>query len=231
MTAKQKDRLQVAARILVASAIFAAILLNYDTLRNLDVRQLVAGASGVYTAGLIVLLVYLVKSVLFVIPAMIIYVSVGMAFPVGTALLINLLGLTLEVTVTYFLGRFLGGDAVEKKLSGTKGGQRLLNMKPKHKFFSYLAVRALPVFPIDFASLFFGASHENFLSYLLFSVVGIFPRIALFTIFGDAVQKYFSPKVIFTLILIALPIGVVAWLINHYRKGKKGKETTQTETE
>ena len=73
--------------------------------------------------------VYLVKSVLFILPASLIYISIGMAFPTPTACLISLIGIILEVTVTYFLGVFLGGDYVEKLLRKSKGGQKILEKK------------------------------------------------------------------------------------------------------
>ena len=70
--------------------------------------------------------VYFVKSVLFVIPASLIYVSIGMAFDWPTACLINMGGILLEVFTTYLLGRFLGGNRVEQLLRKKKGGEKVI---------------------------------------------------------------------------------------------------------
>ncbi|MBQ5640173.1 MAG: PqqD family protein [Ruminococcus sp.] len=57
-----------------------------------------------------------------------------MAFPHVTACLISLVGIILEVTVTYFLGGFLGGPYVNKLLSKTKPGKKVLEMKLNENF-------------------------------------------------------------------------------------------------
>lgn len=61
---------------------------------------------------------------LFIISASMIYISVGMAFPTPSAIAINLAGIALEITATYLLGWFLGGEYVEKRLKGSKAGIR-----------------------------------------------------------------------------------------------------------
>ena len=128
-----KNKLLNVFKILLAAALLTVIILNYDYLSNLDIRELISSASSVFAAAAIVLGVYFLKSLVFVVPASLIYVSVGMAFDTKTALLINTVGIALEVTATFIMGRFLGKDAVEKKLSGTKAGNKLLNMKSKNK--------------------------------------------------------------------------------------------------
>ena len=91
-------------KIAVAAAIFVTAIVNYDFLSNLDIRILIAGASSIFIAELIILGVYAVKAVMMVVPASLIYISVGMAFDPKRAVIVNLLGIALEVTITYFLG-------------------------------------------------------------------------------------------------------------------------------
>ena len=226
---KTRDTILALLRAAVAMAIFVVAVVNYEKLKNIDVRAIVAASSGMAVAVCAILGVYLVKSVLFIIPASLIYISVGMAFPSGTAILINLAGIVLEVIVTYFLGVFLGGDYVNNLLSKNKAGKKILEKKFNDSFPILLGIRFLPVFPIDFVSLFWGASKCGFLKYFLASVLGIMPRVILFTILGDGIYDYIPIHLIVKIIIVAIPVGVVIYLIRHFVKQKKNADLGETQ--
>ena len=113
-------------RCAVAAALLIIAVVNYDKLTKIDMRALVAGAGSTAAAVAVIIGVFAVKSVLFIIPASMIYIYVGMAFPTASAIAINLAGIALEITVTYLLGWFLGGEYVEKRLKGSKAGDKVL---------------------------------------------------------------------------------------------------------
>lgn len=221
MKEKRKEILSVSARIAVALGIFVAVILNYDKLVNLDLRMLVGSIGVIWYAYLVVIGVYALKSIAFVIPAMMIYVSVGISFDTPVALVLNFIGLAIEVSVTFFLGKFLGGEYVKKLLEKNKGGQKLLNVKTKTKNSFLFVARVLPVFPIDFTSLFLGSSDFKFIPYFLISMLGIYPRVLLFTIIGDSIYKYIPKELIIKLIIIAIPVGVISFLVCRAVKKRK----------
>lgn len=223
MNNKTKSTLMALLRVAVAMIIFAVAVIYYDELKNIDVRAIVEGSSSVYLAVATIWGVYLVKSVLFIIPASLIYISIGMAFSPVTACLISLVGIIIEITGTYFLGRFLGGDYVEKLLRKSKGGQKILDMKLNDNFPALLGIRALPVFPIDFVSLFWGASKCKFPRYFLASVIGIMPRVVLFTILGDGIYDYIPIHLIIKIVIFAIPVVSVVYLIRHFIKMNREK--------
>ena len=220
MNPKVKSTLLALLRATVAMIIFVLAVINYEKLKNIDVRALVDASSTLVAAIATIWGVYLVKSVLFIIPASLIYISIGMAFDTWQACLISLVGIILEVTVTYFLGLFLGGDYVNKLLAKSKGGQKILDMKFNDNFPAFLGIRALPVFPIDFVSLFWGASKAKFPRYFFASVRGIMPRVILFTILGDGIYDYIPIHLIIKIVIFAIPVGVVIYLIRHFVKLK-----------
>lgn len=221
MSDKTKSTLKALLRVAVAMIIFVLAVINYDKLKNIDVRALVEGSSSVLIAILTIWGVYLTKSILFIIPASLIYISTGMAFPPLTASLISLVGIIIEVTVTYLLGLFLGGEYVNKQLEKTKAGKKILDMKLNDSFLALLPIRALPVFPIDFVSLFWGASKCGFFRYFFASVIGIMPRVVLFTILGDGIYDYIPIHLIIKIIIFSIPVGAVIYLIRHFIKLKK----------
>lgn len=222
----KKELVPLGLRLFVICVIFTAVALNYDTLVNLDVREIVEKAPGEFAAIAIGISIFALKGLTFVIPAMLIYVSVGMAFDLATALFISLCGIALEVTVTYWLGRALGGDYVKRLLLKAKGGDKILNMKNSGKFSSLFVIRLLPVFPIDFASLFFGSMKFPFIRYVLLSVLGIAPRVVAFTVLGDGIYEIFPMDLLLKAVLVILPVAailfVVRWLV---KKRKRSSES------
>lgn len=223
MNEKTKKALSLLLKISVAAAIFAVILLNYDRLKNLDVRAIVASASSVYAAIGIILLIFLVKSVTFVVPASLIYISVGMAFSPLQATLISFAGISIEVSATYLLGRFLGADAVSSLLKKSKNGQKLLEKNVQDKF-GVLFLMRFSGLPIDFTSLFLGASSCKFLKYYLASAVGIMPRVIVFTFLGDGIYDLIPMEYIIKAIICAVPIVVIIFVVRHFVKNKGKKE-------
>lgn len=223
MNKKTKSTLMALLRVAVAMIIFVLAVKYYDELKNIDVRAIVEGSSSVALAVATIWGIYFVKAVLFIIPASLIYISIGMAFSPVTACLISLVGIIIEVTATYFLGRFLGGDYVENLLRKSKGGQKILDMKLNDNFLALLGIRALPVFPIDFVSLFWGASKCKFLRYFLASVIGIMPRVILFTILGDGIYDYIPIHLIIKIVIFAIPVVSIVYLIKHFVKMSKEK--------
>ncbi|MBQ3604470.1 MAG: VTT domain-containing protein [Clostridia bacterium] len=223
----KKELLPLLLRLAVLAVLFTAVALNYDRLVNIDVRALVDLAPGEIAAILVGMAIFFLKGLTFVIPAMLIYVSVGMAFDLGTALFISLCGIAVEVAVTYWLGRMLGGEYVNRLLKKAKGGEKLLNMQDKSKFSSLFVIRLLPVFPIDFASLFLGSIKLPFIKYMFVSVLGIAPRVIAFTLVGDRIYEIFPMDLLLKAVLVLVPVIAVVFIVMWVIKQKKKKKEVQ----
>lgn len=223
----KKETVKNIIKIAVAAAIFVTAIVNYDFLSNLDIRTLIAGASSIFIAELIILGVYAVKAVMMVVPASLIYISVGMAFDPKRAVIVNLLGIALEVTVTYFLGKFLGKDAVEKKIRNTKVGNKFFTMLDKNRNAAIFLMRFIPAFPIDFSSLFMGAFDFKFFPYLIFSVLGIAPRVIAFTVLGEGIYELIPMKYIVLAAICAIPVVTAVLLLKKFVGKKKKSEEIQ----
>lgn len=218
---KNSKKLGLALRIIAAVIIIAVIILKYDELKNIDVRAIVDSSANLAVAAASILGVYLIKSLTFVVPASIVYIAVGMAFDPLTAVLINICGIFLEVTVTYVAGVFLGGNYVLAKLENTKYGEKLLKMQSKNKISALIAIRFLPVFPIDIVSLLLGAMKTNYLQYIFVSLVGILPRVILFTLLGDGIYDYIPMDKLMMIAVVAVPAALIAWIVRYAVKKKK----------
>ena len=221
-----KQKLSAAAKIAVPVVLFIVILLNYDRLTHLDLRALIDAAPSLWAAGALVLGVYCVKALVFVIPASLVYISVGMAFPTWLAVLLNCLGIALEVTLSYLLGRWLGGEKVDKLLRGKKGYATLEKLKSKGRF-AFVFLLRFSSFPIDFGSLFFGASDFAYPSYFLMSLLGILPRVIVLTVLGYGIYELIPMKYVILAVLCALPVVLIVFLAR--RKKRPAHAPAQTE--
>ena len=68
---------------------------------------------NLWLAALAVLAAYAVKSLSVFFPLLVLYAAAGLLFPLPAALLVNLSGLLVCVTVPYGIGRFAGKDLVD----------------------------------------------------------------------------------------------------------------------
>ena len=66
-----------------------------------------------FVSGLVMLGLFLLKSVDFLIHSGILYAAVGIMFPLPIALLLNLVGIVITVTPAYFMGRIWGPAVIE----------------------------------------------------------------------------------------------------------------------
>lgn len=217
MNNKIKRALGIGLRASLVVAILLVIIFKYNELVNIDVRALVEKTDTLFEAGAAVVGVYGLKAIVFVIPASVLYMAVGMAFDFVPGLIVNAIGIFFELNITYFIGKFLGGEAVEKKLSASKKGRKIIELRDKKTPYLYLA-RLLPVFPIDFVSLFFGASNMGYVRYILISFFGVMPRIILITLLGDKIYDLIPVKFMMTVVVFALLIASVAMLVKYIKK-------------
>lgn len=230
MKENKKETLKLISKIAVALIVVIFVVLNYNKLVNIDIRAIVEAAPSLLPAILSVLLVYLVKGLVFVIPASLVYLSVGMAFSTTTAVLVNLAGIIIEFTASYLFGLFLGGDYVNKQLEKQKYGKKILDMQSNKKDASVFLMRFITLFPLDFVSLFLGSNKFKFPKYLFYSFLGLAPRVILFTILGDKIYDYIPMKLIMQIALITLPVAVVAVIIKGIVSKKKKADVTVSST-
>jgi len=217
--------LGLAARIIVSVFIIALIIWKYEDFKTMDIRGLVAASATTAAAVATIWGIYLLKSMVFVIPASLIYIAVGMAFPAHWAILINAAGILIEISVSYLFGLIMGGPYVINKLQKIKYGDKILELHGKNKLSAIFAIRFLPVFPIDLVSLFLGAVRMRFLPYFLISAGGILPRVILFTVLGDGLYDYVPMQKIALVAAILLPVALIIWVIKYALKAKKSEDS------
>ena len=224
MEKKQKELLGIFLRVAVALVLFVVAIVNYDKLSNLNVEALLSGFDNTLVIVCVVLALYFVKGLIFVLPASVIYVAVGVILDTWLAVTVNVAGIIIEILAAYFLGRFLGKDYVHRFLSSKKAGQKILATNFQDKKWLIFVTRLLPIFPIDFLSLFFGATRSNGVMHFILSVAGLAPRVILFTIIGDNLFKWIPMDKLIFIIICCIPVGVIAYLVKKLVLDKKKEQ-------
>lgn len=224
MENKKKETVGIILRAVVAMILFIIAIVNYDKLSGLDVEALLSqfDKTGIIVA--VVLALYFIKGLIFVLPASVIYVAVGVILDTWLAIGVNVLGIIIEILAAYFLGRFLGKDYVHRLLSKKEAGRKILATNFQDKKWLIFVTRLLPVFPIDFLSLFFGATRSNGLMHFILSVAGLAPRVILFTVIGDNLFKWIPMDKLIFIIICCIPVGVIVYLVKKLVLDKKKKK-------
>lgn len=183
------------------------ILLSWQDMDNLNIQDIVSSSENIYKTIIIILGIFMIKSVLFFIPIPIIYLSVGMVLPLYMAIAVNIIGITLEITLTFFYGRFLGRDFVDKLATKSKKLKKGMELNNQNDFAITFLLRVVPV-GIEIVSLMLGASGNFYHRYILASLMGIIPKLIVFTIIGNAITYSIT---LWTVLLFTLAMG--AWIM------------------
>jgi uncharacterized membrane protein YdjX (TVP38/TMEM64 family) len=151
---------------------------------------------------------------LLVIPVTLLIAVTGIVFGPVQGMLYATAGTLLSAAVTYGFGRWLGRDAVQR-LVGPRIN-RLSQRIARRGILAMVVLRMLPVAPFTVVNVVAGASHIRFRDYLIGTLLGMLPGIAMTVIFvhhlAEAVRNP-SPGTIAILVLVlALIIGTAAGL-------------------
>lgn len=130
---------------------------SVDSILRYTPDNLVAGRPG--GAGR----AYAVKSLSVFFPLLVLYAAAGLLFPLPAALLVNLSGLLVCVTVPYGIGRFAGKDLVDSLQKKYKKIARINEIKRGSELFFAFFLRIIAVLPGDVVSMVLGASGHDLL--------------------------------------------------------------------
>ena len=113
----------------------------------------------------------------------------GVAFTPIIGLLVNTAGVVVELTTSYFMGYFLGGEFVERQLDKMKRGREYLEDDSRDSAVVMFFLRIIPIFSVNAISMFYGSSHYNYWKYLGISMAGMMPRVIVLSLFGNAIYE------------------------------------------
>lgn len=149
-------------------------------------------------AALVMLALFALKSMSIVLYSGLLYAANGILFPLPVAVVLNILGTFIMVSIPYWVGRRSGASAAEQVRAKYPKAEKIHELRAKNDFIFTFLVRML-LLPSDVASLYMGAIKVDHKKYLLGSVLGMLPHTLTYPIMGMSLQDIRSPQFLISL--------------------------------
>ena len=205
--------------ILVWAALLLFCLLNKDRF-TVDGVLSYTPENAVLSAAFMMFL-FALKSISVFIFSGILFAANGILFPLPAAILLNVLGAAVMVSLPYWLGRRLGGDVVGRIVEKYPKAAAFRQLQTGHELlFSFIA-RAVNILPNDIVSLYMGAMGISYRKYLPGSILGMLLSLITFPIMGMNIANPGSPTFLWSIgiqaAVSAVSIGGF-WLVRRKKK-------------
>lgn len=178
-------------------------------------------------AAAFMMLLFALKSMSVFIFSGILFAANGLLFPLPAAILLNVLGAAIMVSLPYWLGRKLGKDAVSRITAKYPKAAALRRLRTGHEFMISFVTRAINVLPSDILSLYMGAVGITYWKYLPGSILGMLLSLITFPIMGMNIADPTSPAFLWSIgIQVAVSAAVIAgyWLYSRKTASKRQSE-------
>ncbi len=205
--------------ILVWAALLLFCLLNKDRF-TVDGVLSYTPENAVLSAAFMMFL-FALKSISVFIFSGILFAANGILFPLPAAILLNVLGAAVMVSLPYWLGRRLGGDVVGRIVEKYPKAAAFRQLQTGHELlFSFIA-RAVNILPSDIVSLYMGAMGISYRKYLPGSILGMLLSLITFPIMGMNIANPSSPAFLWS---IGIQAAVSAVSIGGFWLGRRKKK-------
>ncbi len=175
-------------------------------------------------AALFLVLLYAFKSLTVFFPIIILNVLGGFLFEPGHALIVNMVGVLVELTIPYWIGRASGTNFADKLCQKHPGLARFISGENQNQNFLSFFLRTLFCVPGDAVSLYFGAMKMPFRNYILSSFLGVLPSTIASTLLGTSITDPRSPM-FWVSTSLTVGFAVVSFLSYFLWKRSKDKKT------
>ena len=160
---------------------------------GLTVEQIVNYKPASTLVALLAMLgLFLLKSVDFIMYSGILYAASGIMFPLIPALLLNLVGMVIMLSIPYAAGKIIGTPLVEQLMEKHPKLQEAAKLRSGGEVMIAVLLRAIGT-PLHVASIYMGAMGYRFDRYMLGSLLGILPEMITLTVIGTSASDASSP--------------------------------------
>lgn len=151
-----------------------------------------------WLAAVVMLGLFALKSLSIVVYSGLLYAASGLLFPLPAAIMLNLMGTVIMVSLPYRVGRRMGASAVESIRAKYPKTEAIHNLREGNDFLFAFLTRMVRL-PSDVVSLYMGAIQVEYKKYLLGSLLGLLPHMITFPIMGMNIGKIHSPGFVLSL--------------------------------
>lgn len=204
------------AALVAMLVLLAVVTLRFPLPALQDLRTTLRGTGAWGMAGFVLGYAALTLSPL---PKNILSVAAGLAFGLWTGIVLVYCGAMLGATGAFWLGRWLGRDAVEK-FTGTRV-RRVDAALRRRGILSVIGVRLVPVLPFTAINYAAGLTSIRWRSYFLGTALGILPGTAAYVTLGAYGTEPGWQLELAAAALGLLVLGGVVYTALKHRKAKR----------
>ena len=166
---------------------------------------------------------FALKSLSIVIYSGILYVIDGILFPLPVAILMNICGSIVMVTLPYVIGKKVGARAAVYVVEKYPKAKSLNKLRSENDFIFTIFVRIIGRLPSDIVSMYMGAVGVKYQKYLSGSILGMLPHMITFPVMGMNITNPRSREFIVSLCVeIIIMIGTTtAYALNKRNRKRK----------
>ena len=173
-----------------------------------------------WLAAIFMLFLFALKSLSIVIYCGLLYAANGILFPLPIAIIMNIIGSLIMVTLPYEIGKKTGSAAVEQIRQKYPRAGSIQELRAKNDFIFTFFARMVRL-PSDVLSLYMGAVSVEYPKFLAGSLLGMLPHMITFPIMGMSAKNVRSPEFIISLGAEIAYILITTVIYTLYRKRKK----------
>lgn len=176
--------------------IIVCIVVYFMFLKGVTVEHILDFTpDNLFLAALIIIGLFALKSLSLFFPMMIIIIASGSIFHnIWLSIFVNTIGVTVQITIPYLIGKFAERDLVEKLIKKNKKAGKLREIRSKNEWFLSYFLRVINILPCDLVSMFMGAAGFKWNKYYIGSLAGIVPGMIATTVIGSSISDPTSPK-------------------------------------
>lgn len=179
-----------------------------------DLEEFILHIDIAWLFALAILLLFAVKSVIPIYPTSTVCFLTGAVLPMYFAIPVNIIGFAVLLTVRYFWGKRFGAGNAWKLISKTDTLRKLIQQDGKGNSALLVAVRLIPLVPVNSISGIYGSFDFGYAKFILFSIVGFLPRLISYTFVGRNVFDPLSGSFLVPVMLIMFFTGISLLFIN-----------------
>ena len=193
---------------------------GYSWRKAVTIEQIRKTADFVHSIdpSIICMAVQILQIVISVLPGQVFQFAAGFLFGFVPGLVYSIIGAMMGTTITYFLARFLGRDAMHLFFGGEKMQYFIERLNSERAYIIVFLIYLIPGLPKDLVCYAAGVSNMKFKPFLIISTVGRIPAMCGSLLFGVMyMQKSYTG-----MIIIAAVCTVILIFCFIYRKRLTG---------
>ena len=168
----------------------------------------VAALQSRWLIFIVILLLFLLRSLSMMYPYPMIFIITAMVFPPYQSFFINLFGMAFTFAFRYYTGYEMGEGTINFALKKYPAILNAIDEGGKGNPVILLALRMVPSLPINTISHFYGSLEYSFPKYMALSMLAYIPKLISYSFIGENVYDPFSAEFFVPMIVLFIFTGI-----------------------